>query len=244
MPSHLLDHLNAVWLVALFLCLGLAPGTLMTSALRVPRYFWTPLVLGCASLIGYAIFWAYFFFPVNARLLSSAVPDPRGGVVRDRADVRASPRDPARSRRLAADRAVGDPDGRLSGLRALGRRDLHRPLHAAASARRQHLPAVFRQSPVQRALHAVADAAAVHDDAAGGAEQRSAAAAGRRRAGGARARARLGTGDGDVVELRRAHRRLSARMDSRALRARPRAALQPPAIHLRVRRRARARASS
>ena len=74
MPSHLLDHLNAVWLVALFLCLGLAPGTLMTSALRVPRYFWTPLVLGSASLIGYAIFWAYFFFPVNARLLSSAVP--------------------------------------------------------------------------------------------------------------------------------------------------------------------------
>lgn len=74
MPSHLLDHLNAVWMVALFLCLGLAPGTLMTSALRVPRYFWTPLVLGCASLIGYAIFWAYFFFPVNARLLSSAVP--------------------------------------------------------------------------------------------------------------------------------------------------------------------------
>ncbi len=74
MPSHLLDHLNAVWLVALFLCLGLAPGTLMTSALRVPRYFWTPLVLGCASLIGYAIFWAYFFFPVNARLLSTAVP--------------------------------------------------------------------------------------------------------------------------------------------------------------------------
>src|SRR5687768_2406114 len=74
MPAHLLDHLNAVWLVLLFLGLGLAPGTLMTSALRVPRYFWTPLVLGSASLIGYAIFWAYFFFPVNARLLSSAVP--------------------------------------------------------------------------------------------------------------------------------------------------------------------------
>jgi hypothetical protein len=73
MPSHLLDHLNAVWLVALFLCLGLAPGTVMTRALRVPRYFWTPLVLASASLIGYAIFWAYFFFPSYARLLSSTV---------------------------------------------------------------------------------------------------------------------------------------------------------------------------
>ena len=73
MPSHLLDYLNAVWLVALFLCLGLAPGTVLTGALRLPRYFWTPLVMGSASLIGYAIFWAFFFFPVSARLLSSVV---------------------------------------------------------------------------------------------------------------------------------------------------------------------------
>ena len=73
MPADLLDHLNAVWLVVLFLCLGLAPGTVLTSALRVPRYFWTPLVLASASLIAYAIFWAYFLFPASARLLSSAV---------------------------------------------------------------------------------------------------------------------------------------------------------------------------
>ena len=73
MPSHLLDHLNAVWLVVLFLGLGLAPGTLLTSALRVPRYFWTPLVMVSASLIGYAMFWAYFYSPTSARLLSWAV---------------------------------------------------------------------------------------------------------------------------------------------------------------------------
>jgi hypothetical protein len=71
MTGAVFQGLHALWVTALFIALGLALGTLVAQRLRLPAFFWMPLVLAASGFSAYLLFWIYFFWPVEARTVST-----------------------------------------------------------------------------------------------------------------------------------------------------------------------------
>src|SRR6266540_3747466 len=61
---------DMIWLPTIFVLLGAASGTYLLRRLRLPPFFWLPLVLGSTCLLSYALFYVYFFSPSAGRSAS------------------------------------------------------------------------------------------------------------------------------------------------------------------------------
>lgn len=67
LAAHLPDLL---WLPVAFVLLGAALATLTVTRLRLPAYFWLPLVFGGTSLVSYVLFYVWFLSSSIGRQLS------------------------------------------------------------------------------------------------------------------------------------------------------------------------------